>query len=343
MQFVRDTTRRAVMILAYLLFGVLLVVSAPLWAPVTAVMDRVRGQSYLRCITFFAHFIWTGLFYLGQAQVAWVLKGGPFRDGGMPYVVRLWGIQRRWALRLLRGGVRLYRLDIQVEGAEESLADPGPLLLLSRHVSFGDTLLPFWIFAKRLPFQPRYVMKKELVWDPCIDIVGGQLPNAFVRRGTDNPAREIEEVLKLVDGTGPHDVVVVYPEGTRFTPHKRTQILERLEAKGASAEDVARARAYTHVLPPRPGGAVSLLEKKATDVVFLAHTGLEKVRTLRNLVDGSFVGTTLRIALWRISHQTLPAGREALTAWLHTRWSEVDAWVGRQVPAGKAAPSQPGA
>ncbi|MEZ4473800.1 MAG: 1-acyl-sn-glycerol-3-phosphate acyltransferase [bacterium] len=336
MQFVRDTTRRLVMTLAYVLFGVLLVVSAPLWAPVTFVIDHVRKQSYLRCIAFFTHFIWTGLFYLTQAQLYWVWKGGPFRDGGMLHTVRLWRVQRKWALRLLAGAMRLYRLDLKVEGAEEALAEPGPLLLLSRHVSFGDTILPFKIFEKRLPFQPRYVMKKELVWDPCIDMVGGALPNAFVRRGTDNPAREIEEVLKLHDGTGPADVVVVYPEGTRFTPQKRAQILERLRAKGASAEEIARAEAYHHVLPPRPGGAIALLEKKATDVIFLAHTGLEKVRTLRNLVDGSFVGTTLRVALWRISQRTVPAGREAMTAWLYARWTEVDAWVGRQTPEPEA-------
>lgn len=332
MEVLRTYLRRTMMLAFYLLAGSLLVGTAVVWLPVTAVIDAVRKTSYLRCICFFAVFLWVGLFHLAWVGVRFLGKGGPFRDGGHAYLTVLWAIQLSWGNSLFRAGCWLFRLRVEVEGAKEAMRAPGPVLVFSRHVSFVDTILPFWLFKPRPPFQPRYIMKRELKWDPCIDIVGGRLPNAFVRRNSSDPAREVAVVTGLMDGIGPADVVIIYPEGTRFTPRKRQSIIDRLREKGDEVGAV-RAEAYTNVLPPRPGGALGLIEKRATDVIFLAHTGLERIRTLRNIVDGSLVGTTLRLALWRISAQTFPAGREALTAWLYTRWSEVDEWVGRAMLA----------
>ncbi|MEZ4468423.1 MAG: hypothetical protein R3F43_29300 [bacterium] len=230
MQFVRDTTRRLVMTLAYVLFGVLLVVSAPLWAPVTFVIDHVRKQSYLRCIAFFTHFIWTGLFYLTQAQLYWVWKGGPFRDGGMLHTVRL-----RRAAQVgsapAGGAMRPYRLDC-MEGAEEALAEPGPLLLLSRHVSFGDTILPFKIFEKRLPFQPRYVMKAGAGLGPCTTwwaapsptppVLGDGQPGPGDRRGPEAAST----------APAPPTWWSASTPRARGSPPEARLILERLRAKG---------------------------------------------------------------------------------------------------------------
>jgi 1-acyl-sn-glycerol-3-phosphate acyltransferase len=329
MQALRTYGRRTLVVTLYLIIGSLMLALLPLWLPVLWLLDRRHRTSYWRCVLFFGVFIWAGLYYLSKVLVFFWLKGGPFRDGGHAYLTRLWGAQRGWGQTLYRGARTIYRLKMTVDGAERAFADPGPLLLLSRHVSFGDTILPFELFKSRLPFQPRYVMKRELLWDPCIDIVGSRLPNAFVRRNSRDPAREVAEVQRLMEGVGPHDVVIIYPEGTRFTPRKRQEIIDRLREKG-DTEGAARAEAYRHVLPPRPGGAIGLMEKQRTDVLFMAHIGLECIRTWRNMVDGSFVGTHLRVAFWRVSQASLPTGREALTAWLYERWSEVDDWVARQ-------------
>lgn len=330
MEGLRKYGRRTLAVTLYVLIGTLMLVLSPLWGPVLLVYDGRKGTSYARCVLFFGVFIWAGLYYLFEVLFRFWFKGGPFRDGGHAYLTQLWGVQRRWGRRLFNSARRIYRLTMTVEGTDTAFAEPGPLLMLSRHVSFGDTILPFELFAQRLPFQPRYVMKRELLWDPCIDIVGSRLPNAFVRRNSEDPAREVALVTQLMEGVGPADVVILYPEGTRFTPRKRQAIINRLREKG-DLEGATRAEAYRFVLPPRPGGAIGLMECKRTDVLFMAHTGLERIRTWRNMVDGSFVGTHLRVAFWRVSQGALPTGREALTAWLFARWTEVDDWVARHL------------
>ncbi|MDC0708578.1 hypothetical protein POL68_08865 [Stigmatella sp. ncwal1] len=46
--------------------------------------------------------------------------------------------------------------------------------------------------------QLKYVLKRELLWDPCLDVVGRRLPNVFVERSGDRGKAEIEAVATLV-------------------------------------------------------------------------------------------------------------------------------------------------
>ena len=106
----------------------------------------------------------------------------------------------------------------------------------------------------------RYVLKRELLWDPCLDIVGHRLPNCFIERGAKISAPEIERIRGLAQDLGPTDGVLIYPEGTRFTPERREAVLARIEARGDTAL-LERARALQNVLPPRLGGSLALLEE----------------------------------------------------------------------------------
>ena len=36
--------------------------------------------------------------------------------------------------------------------------------------------------SRRYHLRLRYVLKRELLWDPCLDIVGQRVPNIFVDR-----------------------------------------------------------------------------------------------------------------------------------------------------------------
>ena len=77
------------------------------------------------------------------------------------------------------------------------------MLLFPRHVSVADTLLPAVFVSSRNGILLRHVLKRELLWDPCLDIVGNRLPNCFVRRDSRDSAREIRAVAALA-----HDVIV---------------------------------------------------------------------------------------------------------------------------------------
>jgi 1-acyl-sn-glycerol-3-phosphate acyltransferase len=194
---------------------------------------------------------------------------------------------------------------------------------LARHASLLDSLLPCVLLDR---FRLRYVLKRELRWDPCLDIVGARLPNALVRRGAGDPA-EIERVAALARGLEPDEGVVLFPEGTRFTAERRQRLLEHLDADGEAPRS-RQAGSLRHTLPPRRGGVLALLDAAPlADVVILVHTGLEGAARLGDLWRGSLRGETLEVELWRIPRAAIPpddAGREV---WLDESWQRVDDWV----------------
>ena len=87
----------------------------------------------------------------------------------------------------------------------------------------------------------------------------------------------------------------MYPEGTRFSATKRERILKRLEASG-DRDAVLRLRDMPHVLPPRLGGSLALLERnEGADAVFCVHTGLESTTSITQLWSGGLVGSRVRV------------------------------------------------
>ena len=62
---------------------------------------------------------------------------------------------------------------------------PAPILVVSRHASLIDTLLPGRYVTQPFGIRLRYVLKSELLVDPALDIAGNRLPNVFVDRGGD--------------------------------------------------------------------------------------------------------------------------------------------------------------
>jgi 1-acyl-sn-glycerol-3-phosphate acyltransferase len=249
----------------------------------------------------------------------WLTRGAdPAR-----YAERNFRLQCWWAGTLFAAARRLFALRLEVEGDE--LAAKGPVIVLLRHASVGDTLLPVALLSAPHGLRLRYVLKRELLWDPCLDIVGQRLPNAFVRRGSTDAAREIATVRALADGLGPGDGVLLYPEGTRFSPGRRKAALDKLAATPAL---LPRAEALTHVLPPRLGGVLALLDHAPdVDVVFCGHVGFDGVRRLGDLWNGALVGRALRVTLWRCPRASIPTDREGRVDWLYEQWARRDRWV----------------
>jgi hypothetical protein len=223
---------------------------------------------------------------------------------------------------------RIYGIRLEVEGDGDS--GPGPLLVFMRHASIGDTLLPAILLSNRHGWRLRYVMKRELLWDPCLDVVGQRLPNVFVRRGSGDSAAEIEAIQRLAVDLGPDEGILIYPEGTRFTPRKRERLLARLERSG-DPRLLAKARELRHVLPPRLGGALGLLDRcPEADVLFVGHVGFDGAATLADLWYGRVVGRHVRVCLWRVPARQIPADRDARVDWLYGEWARLDAWIGQK-------------
>lgn len=280
-----------------------------------------------RVLLFLTAFLWCET--LGVIACAWLwLRDGRSRDPARRerFLEGNFALQFWWAGCLKNAAARLFRLRFDVEG-DEDLAGDG-VIMLPRHCSIGDTLIPIIYYCARHDRRLRYVLKRELLFDPCLDIVGNRLPNYFVDRGSQDTASEVAGIQRLARDLPQDHGILIYPEGTRFSPGKRLAVQRRLAER--DPELAARVEAWDRVLPPRTAGPVGLLAcNPGRDVVFCAHTGFEGSASFSTLFNGSWMDTTVRIRFWRIAYAEVPAGAEAIRAFLLDQWERMNREVAR--------------
>ncbi len=337
--FVEVWGRRVLTISGCVLIWLVLLVAFPLLLIAGAIIDLARGRVaqaaslrtghgqvwiITRCVLFFPFYFSCEVFGVIASFFIWLASGVWIGASRERFLDWNFALQRWWASSLCRGAQRMFGVRIEVEGADE-LRD-GPVIVFLRHASVADTLLPAVFIANPNGLRLRYVLKHELLLDPCLDIVGNRLPNSFVRRNSGEGYR----VIELIRDLGPRDGVIIYPEGTRFTDRKREAIIEQLERKGETYL-CEKARMLKNVLPPRLGGPLNLLDRnEAADVVFCAHFGFDGVVDLRDFLRGSLVGRVVKVRFWREPFASIPATRDARKDWLFENWMRVDEWVGIQ-------------
>lgn len=316
--------RRAITGPALLIVTPIYLALTPVLVLVAGVADAARRRPWTAIRFTVALAVNLVMHVVGFAAVfgAWLVGGrwagaDPARERRLMNRVQVW-----WASVVWAASVRVFSMRLVVSGRDAAI--PGPVVVLARHASIIDTLLPLVILGN-LGLRLRYVMKRELLRDPLIDALGHRWPHAFIRRGTRDP-HQIEHVARLLDDLGATDAVVLYPEGTRFTPDKRAKILASLRT--AHPEAYARARRLRNLLPPHPAGSLTLLARPdAPDVVLFAHTGLERANHFKDLLAGSLVGATVEVAMWRVSRADIPRTEDAALSWLEDQWERIDCWI----------------
>ncbi len=241
-----------------------------------------------------------------------------------------WHVQQVYTRAHLFAVSLAFSLRFEVEG--EALVKPGPLLVFIRHASLLDVLLPGAFLAAKHGIRLRYVLKRELLLEPCLDIAGHWLPNHFVARDGVDTGRELEAISALAKGLNPSDGILLYPEGTFFSEGKRERAITQ------ASDDAAKehARALQHLLPCRLGGATAVLEAAPNaDVLLVGHVGFEGLRTAREIARGDIVGRTIRLRYWRIPAAEVPRASPERVRWLRAQWSMMDAWVGEHAKASR--------
>ena len=103
-------------------------------------------------------------------------------------LARTFVTQRRYTSWLLRSVTWAFSLTFKVVGAE--LVRPGPVLVFVRHTSLVDVLIPGGFIANAHLLHLRYVLKRELLVEPCLDVAGHWIPNHFVDRQSTDTAVE---------------------------------------------------------------------------------------------------------------------------------------------------------
>ena len=292
---------------------------------VAALLDlwKRRGLSHVRFVLAITYNLWLHIAGLAVLWASWLVGGHWLglpaeRQRRLDKAAQGW-----WARQVWRGAARVYRLRLEIRGTDAFVE--GGFVLMPRHASILDTVLPLVLLADARGYRLRYVVKRELLWDPCIDLAGDRFPTAFVRRGGADHQTEIDRVLCLIEDLGPEDVVVIFPEGTRYSLAKRERVLRSLQRK--QPETARWAAKLRHLLPPHPGGTHALLRSGEHDVVFCAHTGLEPANHFADMLDGRLLDATVKLQFWRVPAAELPSDPIEREHWLRGWWDRIDDWI----------------
>jgi 1-acyl-sn-glycerol-3-phosphate acyltransferase len=243
-----------------------------------------------------------------------------------------------WFLDVLyRSAERIFGLRVSVtEPVETATRLARPVIVLSRHAGPGDSFLLVHQLLKVYHRQPRVVMKAAIQLDPGIDVVGNRLPNVFIKHRLAGEGLFSEQIARLAADLDDTGALVIFPEGGNWTPGRWRRGITRLERVGR-ADLAARARDMPHLLPPRAGGTLAAIAACPTaDVVFVAHAGLDKLVSVRDIWRNLAVGQSIEARWWRVPVSEVPreAGHEEQVQWLYDWWEQIDTWIGdHAVPA----------
>jgi 1-acyl-sn-glycerol-3-phosphate acyltransferase len=320
----RTWVRRPVMVLGVAAMAVLLLLLLPVWLPGLLLVDAVRRNWRFPLVRFTSFgLLWAWLETLGiiGAIALWVV--GQSRNKDANFVLqKLWTRGVVGALSLTVG------LRIEVEGADE-LGD-GPFIALCRHASLADSVMSAWVFMTASGLRPRYVLKKELKLDPCLDVVGHRLPNYFLDRSSSDVASELQGIEQMALGLSAHEIAVIFPEGTRANDVKRQRILERVREK--SPERAEKLEKLKYLMAPKTAGVTALLSAVPNaKVVTMWHSGFDGMDSFRGIVR-HLAKSALRVHVKVTEHQraTVATG-EAFVAWLDDQWCAMDKAVGIRI------------
>ena len=244
-------------------------------------------------------------------------------------------LQRWYTGSLMTAARAICGLRVDVE--DDAAAARGNAIVIARHTSIGDAMIPAVLFAGQFDLNTRYVLKDDLLWGPVFDIVGNRLRNHFVDRTPDDSDAELAAITALVHDLDDRSVAVIFPEGTFFTPARKARAVQRLRDRG-SFELAARADALRYVLPPRPGGALALLAgAPSADAVFVGNSGFERFTSLRSIYRSVPFEQPVRVWLWRVPHQEIPSTPDARLSWLYDQWERLDASIHESLAIGTTA------
>jgi 1-acyl-sn-glycerol-3-phosphate acyltransferase len=308
--------------------------------------------------------VWLGLTWSAGEVAAltvslclWLVSGFGGRLDTEPYQGRHYAVMK-WFLDLIyRTAVRVCGLNVTVSGpaptgpVSAGAGSGRPLIVLCRHAGPGDSLLLIHYLLSVCERRPRVVMKATLQLDPSVDVMANRVPNAFLHLGKSKSrsetnrglrtgaadTRHTEQIRRLAAGLDGRGALAIFPEGGNWTPYRWRRAIDRLRRRGLPGL-ADRAAAMPNVLPPRPNGALAAIAAcPQADVIFVAHTGLDRLVSVRDVWRSLRADLELRARWWRVPAANVPrsAARDAQITWLYDWWQRIDAWITTENAAGK--------
>ena len=339
--------RRILLAPLVIVAALLMLALTPVWllvalALTSLVPGRFRLPRVLWLVT--VYLLWDAMLVIALFAL-WIASGFGYALRRPAFVTAHYRLGA-WALRVLFwifGGV--LRLTITTTGSEgtdavtgraafDTLFAPGaPLVVASRHGGPGDSFILIHTLLNEVGRRPRIVLKYTLQWDPAIDILLHRIPARFIvpsgfGHGRRGGGSRVEEALgELATALGPDDAFVIFPEGGQVSPTRRRSRIKRLRDAGREAM-AERAEAMTHVMAPQPGGMHAALDAAPdADVVFIAHTVLDRLHTLRDIWRELPMDKGITMRAWRVPRSEIPDDLDARAAWLFEWFARIDGWI----------------
>lgn len=230
----------------------------------------------------------------------------------------------------------ILRLEIEFRDVDlDGLAPGRPVIVVSRHAGPGDSFIIVEALINRFSREPAIVLKDTLQWDPAVDVLLNRLPTKFVTPVSQRRAGALAgtaAIGKLATGLDSNDALLIFPEGANATPKRRARRIANLRAAGHH-ELADRAEQMAHVMPPHAGGVLAAMKANPqADVVVVAHTGLERMLTVRDVWRELPVDKRITLKGWVAHPDQIPEGRAAREKWLYDWWARVDNWIDAHQP-----------
>jgi 1-acyl-sn-glycerol-3-phosphate acyltransferase len=324
--------RRPITVTLWLVMSVVCLALSPVLLALAALASVLTGrpQALIFARLVVAYFA-LELATLIACGALWLAGGGGLLIG-RPLFQRLHYRLLRWFVHGFAARW-LALLDIHV-AAEESteatraLETDRPLLFFSRHAGPGDTILLIDRLLTRFDRFPSVVFKQSVAIDPCVDLIGHRLPHA-VLDPSDKQGSEAQ-IEQVAAGLGRRGVLLLFPEGGNFTAERRRRAVHKLWRVGRRRE-AARADRMSHVLPPRPTGALAALRgNSGADVIFGAHSGLGLAAFPREIWREPPLGKTFNTRMWLSPAAEHPPEPDAQITWIYDWWKRIDEWIEEQ-------------
>ena len=299
-----------------LLALVLTIVTLPVTLVLTLLISFLPNyRGALRALLFFLCYLLCETAGVLVSVAIWLR----YRSDQEQFLAANFVLQCKWAKALMDCATFLFQLKFRIHHPE---ALDGPsVILLPRHASIADTVLPMTYYAVPQNRRLRYVLKRELQWDPCLEIVGNRLPNLFVDRSNQNTEEEVARVAHLLETCPADEGVLLYPEGTRFSKAKHKELQLKAEPNSVLAEQIER---WPELLPPRLGGCLGLLgANKHHDLLFFAHSGFEGSASFAELMNGSWCHSEVHLDFWRVPFAEIPVEPDEQKQFLFRQWDEM--------------------
>ncbi|WP_353814069.1 1-acyl-sn-glycerol-3-phosphate acyltransferase [Agromyces sp. SYSU T00266] len=345
--------RRGILAPLVVVLALLVTALMPAWLTIALIVSifvepRIRTPRLLVMVA--VYLLWDAaaivvLFVLWIASgFGWRIHAPGFQHAHYRFVARMLDFlfwNAHWVLRL----------DIDVRVPEGFHDDDEPRVIASRHAGPGDSFILIHAVLNWFDRSPRIVLKDTMQWDPAVDVVLNRLPNRFIApppvagragraaRGDRGrgpgaggpravPAVPLtERISELASDMGERDALVIFPEGGNFTPERRARAIDRLRAAGLTAA-AERAARLMNVMAPRPAGLFAALDAAPhADVFLVAHTGLDRIRTVGDVWRELPTDKTITMQVWNVPRADIPDDHDARTDWLMGQWERIDGWI----------------